>query len=464
MCYKLASYTNSYTSGLSMSLNLSMKHVQIDQNGNYRYRRRVPEYAKAFVGKREFVKVIGKTENDALSHYGQTHRHCNQLFALAREGVIDSSPQVQQERLEVLLRNMGADPHSSGLNDNEQIWRDVHADRILNKYKRNLETGRYIDVSKEDEASVGALLSGVSKEKPEPTITDAFKFYLKEHPMGDDFKRKKQEQRLGRVERWLLKTVREDKPLSKVNKSDARELRDARRESGVSVGTIKREFNDIRAVFNFARSELEVTMNNPFVGLLMPTEEEADREKIKPLDLDVIQGVYSDLQEWKVLLQIWTLLDLTGARLAEIAGLRRNEFILGDNIPHINIQPSAGRTLKTKWSRRTVPLVKEALNIAREIVSKGSPEDYAFGKYGPVKAHDNLGSALRKRIRKHTSDPKHVTHSLRHNMKDRLRDAEVFPETAKSIQGHALSKGQDASYGSGISLDKKLEALLKANP
>lgn len=447
-----------------MALNLTMKHVQIDNNGRYRYRRRVPESLKKLVGKGEFVKVLGQSENEALGNYGTIHRHCEHLIALSKDGVVDPSPMVQKARLEALLRNWGADPYSSGLNDNELIWRDVHANQILDKYKQDPDTGRPIGVSKEDDALVGALLSGVSNERPEPTITDAFKFYLTEHPMENDFKRKKQEQRFGRAERWLLKTVKEDKPLSKVNRGDARGLRDARLKSGVSVGTVKRGFNDIRAVFNFARSELDVNADNPFVGLKMPTEEEASHESIMPLDPDVILGVYGDLQERRVLLQIWTLLDLTGARLAEIAGLRRHEFILDDNIPHIIIQPSAGRTLKTKWSKRKVPLVKEALNVAREIVSKGSPEDYAFGKYGPVKSHDNLGSALMKCIRKHTSNPKHVNHSLRHGMEDRLRYADVFTETSNAILGHALSRGQGASYGAGISLDKKLEALLKANP
>ena len=94
-----------------MSLNLSMKHVQIDQNGYYRYRRRVPKYAKAFVGKTEFVKVIGKTENEALSNYGDVQRHCDHLFALAKDGAIAASPQVQQEHLEVLLKHWGADPY-----------------------------------------------------------------------------------------------------------------------------------------------------------------------------------------------------------------------------------------------------------------------------------------------------------------------------------------------------------------
>jgi len=90
-----------------MSLNLTMKHVQIDQNGYYRYRRRVPEAAKAFVGKTEFVKVLGKTESEALSHYGDVHRHCDHLFALAKDGVVAASPAVHQERLEVLLTKWG---------------------------------------------------------------------------------------------------------------------------------------------------------------------------------------------------------------------------------------------------------------------------------------------------------------------------------------------------------------------
>jgi hypothetical protein len=48
-------------------------------------------------------------------------------------------------------------------------------------------------------------------------------------------------------------------------------------------------------------------------------------------------------------------------------------------------------------------------------------------------------------------------------MKDRMRSAEVFPETAKSIEGHALSDGKDASYGAGIGLKQKRKALKKAH-
>lgn len=445
-----------------MPLNIAMKHIIIDQNGRYRYRRRVPKSAVAFVGKSEFVKVLGKTESEALSNYGEVHRHCTHLFALAKDGVNAPSPLDQQERLIALLSKWDADPFSSGRSDDEIEWRNIHADNILGKYPQSKTTGQPIGVSNEDSILVGALLSGVNSEKPEVTITDAFTFYLKENALDNPFKLQKQLARFRRVESWLLKVIREDRALSGITKEDARKLRDARLASGVSISTVRREFNDIKAVFNCAISELDVVMSNPFVRLKMPRETVSRQKKREPLDAKVIEAVYRDLRDNRLLLQVWTLLDLTGARLAEIAGLRCKDFILDADIPHILIRPSADRSLKNSWSERDVPLVVEALNIAHDIVSKGPSEGYAFGKYGPVKAHNNLGVALAKRIRKHTTNPKHVTHSLRHNMKDRLRDADVRTETSKAIQGHALSDGEDASYGNGISLSRKLEALLKA--
>ena len=40
-----------------------------------------------------------------------------------------------------------------------------------------------------------------------------------------------------------------------------------------------------------------------------------------------------------------------------------------------------------------------------------------------------------------------VPYSLGHNMKDRMRQAEVFAETARAIVGHSNGVGHAASYG-----------------
>jgi len=43
-----------------------------------------------------------------------------------------------------------------------------------------------------------------------------------------------------------------------------------------------------------------------------------------------------------------------------------------------------------------------------------------------------------------------------------LRAAEVFDATQRAIQGHSYGRGEAASYGGDIPLEKKRDALLSA--
>ena len=62
------------------------KYVQIDRNGNYRYRRGIPERYRPYLeGKREFLKVIGGTEADAVSAYEGVHRHFEEKLTAAKQ-------------------------------------------------------------------------------------------------------------------------------------------------------------------------------------------------------------------------------------------------------------------------------------------------------------------------------------------------------------------------------------------
>jgi hypothetical protein len=50
----------------------SMKHILIEANSRYRYRRGLPERLHPlFGGKLEFLKVLGKTEEEALQRYSK---------------------------------------------------------------------------------------------------------------------------------------------------------------------------------------------------------------------------------------------------------------------------------------------------------------------------------------------------------------------------------------------------------
>lgn len=442
--------------------NITVQYLRENKRtGSFEYRRRVPKILEGTVKKREFLKVLGKTLREATIRYGAEHERIEHLVSLAKHGVTGLSPMEQSNRLAALLKSWDADPHGSGLTDNERTWRAEAAAQLVDPYQDPI-SGEYIGVPEEDAVVAGALLGGVSKEAAEVTVTDAFKAYLAEHALKIPEQQKKQQQRFARSEKNLLIVLGGDKSLSTITRSDARAWRDMRM-GQVSAATVRRERNDIGAVFSWAISEMDGAGEiNPFRGMKLEGASEGRRDQRLPLEQAVIDRVYEDLKPHKDLLQIWTLLDHTGARDSEIRMLLASEVVLDAPTPHIIIQTRPDRTLKSKWSERKIPLVGAALTAAKNAIEGLGEGEYVFPRYATAGGLDRLSQALNRRIRDHTDNPKHVAYSLRHNMKDRMRVAEVFPEKAKAIEGHAFSAGQDGSYGGGYPLEQLKEALEKA--
>ena len=55
---------------------ITMKYLQRDQNNRFRYRRGIPKHVRVlFNGRSEFVKVLAKTEEEALQLYPKIHAH-----------------------------------------------------------------------------------------------------------------------------------------------------------------------------------------------------------------------------------------------------------------------------------------------------------------------------------------------------------------------------------------------------
>ncbi|MEM5469454.1 site-specific integrase [Celeribacter marinus] len=443
---------------------INVKYVTKDKrNGHYIYRRRVPKALSGMVGVSEFVKSLGKTEGELLANYTPYHQQIEHSIELARHGVTGLSPTEQKLRLTALLTQWGADPHSKGRDDNEETWRGEAAGKLVDPYQDPL-TGNYKGVPEQDALIAKALLSGIPRGPLQPTITDAFKFYLEENPASTPEKRKKQEQRFQRSERNLISATGGDKFISEITREDARKWRDNRKTTGVSASTIIREKNDISTVINTAISELDAGGDNAFKGLKMPKADAQRRQDRTPLPLEVIAGVYQSLTTARHKLSlIWTLLDFTGARPSEIRQLIASEFHIDVDVPHLIIAEREGRTLKTSWSNRSVPLVGRALEAAKEALrGVDDPSAPVFPHYASEGGMDRLSASLNKRIRELSGNPKHTTYSLRHNMSDRLRDAETFEATQKAILGHVIEKGEGANYGTGVTLERKREALIKA--
>jgi integrase len=153
---------------------------------------------------------------------------------------------------------------------------------------------------------------------------------------------------------------------------------------------------------------------------------------------------------------LFAILISTGMRLDEAALLNHEDIkISEDGIKHYDLTGSS--VVKNKGSKRLVP-VHPSVKIPN-----GQGRLFPrFKTNADGKTNTTLSSALMKHIRKVTDDKKKVVHSLRGTFKDMLRDVDVSKEINDFITGH--SSGDEASkYGSGPSLQVRLEAITKLN-
>ena len=129
--------------------NVTVKYLRKNKRtGSFEYRRRVPKALLGLVGKREFIKVLGKSEGEAHIQYGREHERIEHLVCLSKYGVMGLSDFEQSRRLAALLGSWGADPHSAGLDLNEQTWREEAASKLVDDYQNPI-TGEYEGVPEE---------------------------------------------------------------------------------------------------------------------------------------------------------------------------------------------------------------------------------------------------------------------------------------------------------------------------
>ena len=286
------------------------------------------------------------------------------------------------------------------------------------------------------------------------TLTEAFDTYISNHRRGREERFKQAQEG-----HWnkLIHLVG-DIPLKQLTREHARRYREDRLSKGVKQPSVQREINTIKAIINSAIKELEVEMNNPFEGLVVsaPTAAHEATRRL-PYSKEQLRTLLScSVQIDDAPRRAIILLALTGARLAEIVGLRRCDVNLEEGWIHIT--PHRSRPLKTSSSDRKVPLLPLALEAAKkQLEEHDSP--YLFPTFcndRTVKA-DSASARLNKWAAKIV--PNRSMHCLRHTMRDLLREVGCPDSIAKQIGG--WSKGADVSegYGLGVSLDGKREHL-----
>lgn len=360
-----------------------------------------------------------------------------------------------------MFAELQLDAFSSGQTDQERLSRSEEAHRILNKYPIDETTGQPDpeDVTLIDNAHVTALVCGIQSIEIPLTIKAAFDFYLSERKEPDPYKRKKQVQRFERAKRNLLAVTKQDVLIKQVGRAHARKLRDNLLQK-MSPASAKRNVTDVKSVFSLVIKEHDLNINNPFSRLEYPKTETAAVDRRLPLPKDIIEAMYQQLTDKPVLLDIWTLMHHTGAQNAEILGLKTSDLHLNDDVPHFEIKPHGLRTVKSSSRIRRVPLVGLALCVAQRLEDEADDGGELFPQYAATSSHDNFSQTMRKQLKRHTDNRKHVLYSLRHNMKDALRDSKAGHRVELAILGHSGKNAAEAQYGSAVSLEQMKSALL----
>ena len=117
---------------------------------------------------------------------------------------------------------------------------------------------------------------------------------------------------------------------------------------------------------------------------------------------------------------LFVLLRDTGARLAEEAGLCVTDCNLEEEF--IQITSTPWRRLRKAPSERSVPLSPEAQALILPLVIGEDLKALLFSKYAQLCGKDSASGMITKRFRKLITHRKLAMHSLRHRMKDKLRN------------------------------------------
>ncbi|MDA9061454.1 tyrosine-type recombinase/integrase, partial [Planktomarina temperata] len=180
-----------------------------------------------------------------------------------------------------------------------------------------------------------------------------------------------------------------------------------------------------------------------------------DRLPLTDSQLTLLEPAFSgDATAWALYV---TLRD-TGARVSEISGLRTKDCDLVAKCLHIS--PTPWRGLKTTNSQRSVPLSTEAAAALGKLIQNqtSDPEAPLFDRYAKERGADSCSAMLMKRLRSVITDKKLTMHSLRHRMKDKLRNTGCPEAISMAILGHSTNTVA-ANYGSGYALEAMREHM-----
>lgn len=322
---------------------------------------------------------------------------------------------------------------------------------LLRRKQRGDQFARLFHTSEE------GLYSNQGISPSVPLMTEALNIYLR--LKGGANRPDTFESGAKRSVSYLLEAVI-DKPIIAYTRQDANAFKFYLQNRGLSRDSVSRNLANIRAIINFVASELGVNrvdcFNKMYLGEKVATQKRYVPTQCEIKRISVLCRARDDQLRW--LLGI--IID-TGMRLSEVTGLVTSDIFLDGDIPYLHITQHPWRRLKTLSSERKVPLVGCSLWAATR-ARQATDTRFLFPTYANnQRVNSNSASAALNKWLKSSVDTKLVVHSLRHAMRDRLRNAECPPDVIDTIGGWTRNNVGE-KYGRGHSIETLHKWMVRA--
>ena len=413
-------------------------------NGSFRYKRNVPLHLRALIGKATLYRQLGDSYKEAMQNLPLVHARIEALL----EGEKEKS--ARDRSIEIIRGALGDEVADMVLANAVPEYSEI--EDALN------ELGKALHKQKLPSEIVEQVYSGKLRQEviTLETVLKDYVAYKSDTPKAE----KEIKQRVERLRKDMQHIYGKQRlryvSLSDISRQDANDLRDHLL-SRVSANSAVRMLGVVRTAINHAIVEHSLNIPNVFTNLRIKGAGASKLDRLPLSDTQVVnfETAYSnDITAWA----LFVCLRDTGCRVSEIAGLRVKDCDTDKEC--LIISPTPWRTLKTNNSQRSVPLSQEAIKALEEVSQGKDPEAPLFPQYAKERGGDNCSAMMMKRLRTIITDKKLTMHSLRHRMKDKLRNTGCPEAISMAILGHG-SNTVAANYGSGYALDVMREHMEK---
>lgn len=420
-------------------------------NGLPYFQRAVPQRLQSRLGKKT-IKIRLKPERGNIAV--QCHRLSAQYDALFK--AMDGDPRITPTEEKIAAVGLLATYGLSPLDAQNTIPMPAN-------WEGSFDPTPHINEFLDNELAPGFTPTSLALKANEalfhglPTLlSEAFSVYLDNHKKSGNKEFKNAQQA-----HWdKLISFAGDIAVEAFSREQARKFRDHRLEAGIKPVSVKREISTIKAIFEKVIVELSLNLKNPFEKLTIKGADETTKRPPFTKDelgrLLTAARVQDDERR-----RLVVCLALTGARLAEIVGLRKQDVDLVRQV--IVIQPHSTRSLKTGHSKRRVPMHPWALEALEKQLAE-TDGNFVFPTYANdtrVSA-DSASATLKKWIATVIPDTRKTAHSMRHSMADLMREANAPTAIKNAIGGWASQEGVSSHYGEGYSDTILRQHLLNA--